>query len=108
MIPISVMVTGEGTVSTKIKGSYSKDRPSTFSDTLKPVIFWNITYKCNLNCLHCYIDASSKSNKDELNKERLLEIGDEIIKLGIPLVIFTGGEPLYRKEFWDLSEKLYG
>jgi radical SAM protein with 4Fe4S-binding SPASM domain len=102
------MVTGEGTVSTKIKGSYSKDRPSTFSDTLKPVIFWNITYKCNLNCLHCYIDASSKSNKDELNKERLLEIGDEIIKLGIPLVIFTGGEPLYRKEFWDLSEKLYG
>lgn len=106
MIPISVMVTGEGTVSSKIKGHYNKEKPSNFSNELRPVIFWNITYKCNLNCVHCYIDASSKSTKEELSREKLIEVANEIVNLQIPLVIFTGGEPLYRKEFWELSEIL--
>ncbi|MGC8572592.1 MAG: radical SAM/SPASM domain-containing protein [Caldisphaera sp.] len=106
MIPISVMVTGEGTVSSKIKGHYNKEKPSSFSNELRPVVFWNITYKCNLNCVHCYIDASSKSTREELGREKLIEIANEILKIEIPLVIFTGGEPLYRKEFWELSEIL--
>ncbi|AFZ69849.1 radical SAM additional 4Fe4S-binding domain protein [Caldisphaera lagunensis DSM 15908] len=106
MIPITVMVTGEGTVSSKIKGHYNKDNPSTFTNELKPAVFWNITYKCNLNCVHCYIDASSKINREELSKEKLIEVANEIVKLELPLIVFTGGEPLYRKEFWDVSEVL--
>lgn len=108
MIPVSVMINDEGTVSTKIKGSFNKDRPSTFSSDIRPIVFWNITYKCNLNCKHCYINASPNASKEELDEEDLLAIAKEIIRLNLPLVIFTGGEPLIKKEFWSLAEVFSG
>ncbi len=108
MIPLSVMVTGKGTVSVKIKGHYGKGHPSTFTSELKPVVFWNITYACNLHCEHCYIDAGPTPRPEELSTEELLRVADEIVELGLPLVILSGGEPLVRKDFWALAERLAG
>ncbi|MET1128722.1 MAG: radical SAM protein [Thermoproteota archaeon] len=102
------MVTGSGTVSTKIKGHYGKGRPSTFSTHYRPVVFWNITYKCNLRCEHCYIDALPEGKPGELNASEQLRIADEIVEAGIPLVVFTGGEPLAAKSFWLVAERLSG
>lgn len=106
VIPVSVMVTGKGTVSSRIKGHYSRKRPSKFTEIFRPVIFWNITYKCNLRCSHCYIDATLSEKPGELNEEELLRIADDIVKHGIPLVVVTGGEPLASKKFWVLAEYL--
>ncbi|ADL18521.1 Predicted Fe-S oxidoreductase [Acidilobus saccharovorans 345-15] len=106
MIPVSVMVAGKGTVSTKIKGHYGKGSPSRFSEELRPVVFWNITYACNLRCEHCYIDAGPTPRQDELGRGRLLEVAEEMAELGIPLVIFSGGEPLLKPEFWDVARLL--
>jgi radical SAM protein with 4Fe4S-binding SPASM domain len=106
MIPVTVMVTGKGTVSKRIKGEYGKDLPSRFSDYFRPVIFWNITYNCNLRCKHCYINASPDLTRFEIDTETALRIADEIADMGIPLVIFTGGEPLLRKDFWTIAERL--
>ncbi|MFP3080801.1 MAG: radical SAM protein [Acidilobus sp.] len=106
MIPVSVMVTGRGTVSTKIKGHYSKGSPSRFSEELRPVVFWNVTYACNLRCEHCYIDAGPGPREGELSRGRLLEVAEEMAELGLPLVIFSGGEPLLKPEFWDIAKLL--
>ncbi|MET1101491.1 MAG: radical SAM protein [Pyrodictiaceae archaeon] len=106
MIPVTVMTIGKGTVSTSIKGEYGKRQPSRFSNVLRPVVFWNITYKCNLKCKHCYLNAGPSPSKPELDTKKLLEIADQLIEHEIPLVIFTGGEPLARDDFWIVAERL--
>lgn len=108
MIPVSVMVTGKGTVSVRIKGHYAPGKPSRFSEELRPVVFWNITYACNLRCEHCYINAGPEPRSDELGRERLIGVAREIAELGLPLVIFSGGEPLLKREFWDVASELAG
>jgi radical SAM protein with 4Fe4S-binding SPASM domain len=103
MIPITVMVSGQGTTSFKIKGKYGKGNPSVFSDVFRPVISWNITKRCNLKCLHCYINAVTESSND-LTTEEALNVVEEMKKINIPLVIMSGGEPLIREDFFIISE----
>ncbi len=98
------MVTGQGTASFKIKGNYGKGRPSTFSGIFKPVISWNITRRCNLKCLHCYINAVTGPLVDDLTREDALNVVDQMKELGVPLIIMSGGEPLIREDFFDISE----
>ena len=107
MIPVSVMVTGRGTVSSRIKGHYGKGRPSRFTGLFRPVVFWNITYKCNLRCVHCYIDATPTERPGELSEEELLRIAGDMAEHGIPLIVVTGGEPLASRKFWALAEHLH-
>jgi len=107
MIPVSVMVTGAGTVSVKIKGRFSVDRPSDFSSPIRPVISWNITRRCNLRCLHCYIDAGSP-DKGELTTGEALNLIDQFSQIGVPLILFTGGEPLMRGDLFELASYARG
>jgi len=106
LIPVSVMATGKGTVSSRIKGGYGKGRPSRLTSYYRPVVFWNITYKCNLRCIHCYINASPAGLPGELGDGQLYRIAGEVAEAGLPLVVFTGGEPLARRAFWSISEAL--
>ncbi len=106
LIPVSVMVVGKGTVSSAIKGHYDRKNPSKFTDTYRPVVFWNITYKCNLKCIHCYINATATERPEELDENKLLEIAQDMTKHGIPLVVVSGGEPLASRKFWVLAEYL--
>ncbi|MEB2837369.1 MAG: radical SAM protein [Desulfurococcales archaeon] len=108
VVPLSVMVTGRGTVSTRIKGRYGPGRPSRFSSEYRPVVFWNITYKCNLRCEHCYIRAGPDVRLPELSVEEVLGVARQIVEHGIPLVVFTGGEPLVSEKFWRAAEYLAG
>ncbi len=50
-----------------------------------------LTYRCNNHCLHCYNEASRAQN--EYTTEQWLAVLDKVWKLGIPHVVFTGGEP---------------
>ncbi|MCE4609051.1 MAG: radical SAM protein, partial [Desulfurococcales archaeon] len=104
MIPLSVMVMGKGTVSTRIKGRYHRGRPSRFTSIIRPVVFWNITYKCNLRCQHCYINAGPDASLPELSLSQTLDVARQIVEHGIPLVVFTGGEPLVSEKFWKTLE----
>ena len=103
MIPVSVMVAGKGTVSERIKGKYGRGAPSRFSDVLRPVVVWNITWKCNLRCIHCYISAGQVP-EGELSLEEALDVVDQIDEVGSPLVLFSGGEPLAREDFWEIAD----
>ena len=105
MIPITLLVTGKATVSKLIKGEYGKGKPSTFSSEFRPIIVWNITWRCNLKCKHCYIAADNpKHSYDELKTEEAYDVIEQVEEIESPLLIFSGGEPLVRRDFWEIAE----
>jgi len=58
-----------------------------------------LTYKCNLKCMKCYLgDANSK----ELSTEEWLRAYETLWSLGIPQIVFTGGEPTLRGDIVEL------
>ncbi|HNX08605.1 MAG TPA: radical SAM protein, partial [Methanothrix sp.] len=73
-----------------------------FSAQKRPVVMWNLTEHCNLACKHCYMDARSKAS-DEMSLEEGLRLVDELAGLKIPILIFTGGEPLLSRNFYALA-----
>jgi radical SAM protein with 4Fe4S-binding SPASM domain len=63
------------------------------------------TYRCNLNCVHCYVNepaGSVEEREKELSLERLKQLVDEIVAEGTLFVLFTGGEVLLRPDFPEL------
>jgi len=67
------------------------------------LISYAVTKKCNLKCRHCYSDAAKEPAPDELSTEESKRLLDEIAGWGIKLLIFDGGEPLYRDDFLDIA-----
>ncbi|NMB86128.1 MAG: radical SAM protein [Methanothrix sp.] len=70
-----------------------------FSAKSRPVVMWNITRHCNLACSHCYMDAKSES-REEMSLEEGIRLEDDLSALKIPILIFTGGEPLLSRNFF--------
>lgn len=103
MIPISVMVAGSGTTSFRIKGKYGVGKPSSFAAPLRPAVTWNITRRCNLKCIHCYVDAGPR-DPGELTTEEAMDVVDQMAEVGVPMVIFSGGEPLLREDLFQIAE----
>jgi sulfatase maturation enzyme AslB (radical SAM superfamily) len=68
------------------------------------VLSWNVTRKCNLKCSHCYINAAPKEYTDELTTEEGKRLIDQICEVSHPLLILSGGEPLLRKDIYELIE----
>lgn len=68
------------------------------------LVAWEVTRKCNLNCIHCRAGSERGPYPGELDKERCLEILNQISLVGKPIVILTGGEPLLRDDIFHLAE----
>jgi len=67
------------------------------------IAIWNFTNRCNLSCLHCY----SKSTLDEVDTLTTPVIKKTILQMkenGIKFIIFSGGEPLTRKDLFEIAE----
>jgi Fe-coproporphyrin III synthase len=106
---ITRFVHGRGTVSDAVRHHRSRDGvPSgmlAFSEMRRPVVFWNITYECNLACSHCYIEAQPGAGRgDELSTAEAQALIDDLARMRVPLILFSGGEPLMREDFWELAE----
>ncbi|MCP4678097.1 MAG: radical SAM protein, partial [Deltaproteobacteria bacterium] len=69
------------------------------------VCFWEITDACNLRCIHCEANAGERT-KDELTTEEALSLVDELAESGCKNVMLTGGEPLVRRDWPLISERL--
>lgn len=67
------------------------------------LVVWDITYACNLNCKHCYASAGKKI-ADELSTEEAKKVIDELDKASVPIIAFSGGEPLVRPDFFELTK----
>lgn len=59
-----------------------------------------LTYRCNNNCVHCYNDRSRAGT--ELSTAQWFQVLDHLWQIGIPHIIFTGGEPTLRDDLPDL------
>lgn len=68
------------------------------------LVSWNLTKKCNLRCPHCYLEAEPQAAaENELTTQECLRLIDEMKSLGTEMVILTGGEPLLRKDIYDIA-----
>lgn len=74
-----------------------------FSQDKKPVVVWNITRRCNLKCVHCYAAATNKPDAGELSTEEAKIMIDDLASFGVPVILFSGGEPLMRKDLPELA-----
>ncbi len=71
------------------------------------LVSWNLTRLCNLRCPHCYLSAGKKG-EGELTTAECLGLLAEMQDLGTEMVILTGGEPLLRKDIYDLASAAAG
>lgn len=67
-------------------------------------IFWEITAKCNFNCIHCYL-GEKKRKTGEFLKETSLNYVDWLYKVGIETILFMGGEPLIYPYIYDVIKR---
>ena len=81
---------------------YGLTAPQRFSAPL--FVVWNITRACNLECQHCYENATHKPERDELTLGEKIGIVDELATAGVPFMAIAGGEPLVCKDFWPVVE----
>ena len=107
MIGISKLYCGTVEPSDALRyGRDSKTLPSEllqFSIDKKPVVVWNVTRACNLNCIHCYARAVERSCDKELTHDQGLALLDDLADFGVPVMLFSGGEPLMRPDLVDLA-----
>jgi Fe-coproporphyrin III synthase len=108
MIGISKLYCGSVEPSDALRyGRHSSTLPShllQFSIDKKPVVVWNVTRRCNLKCVHCYAHAKDILFKDELSTEEGKKLLDDLSDFKVPVVLFSGGEPLVRKDLPELAE----
>jgi len=101
---------GKGTVSGVMRHRHKPqtDVPSNFlafSGMFRPVVFWNLTDRCNLSCTHCYsMSGPRRTTEGELTTAEALGLIDDLAEMHIPLILFTGGEPLIREDIWELAQ----
>ena len=68
-------------------------------------IVWDLTYQCNLRCKHCYEDAGGKRRAELSTYEakQVLDILSKLGGIGLPALSLSGGEPLARRDFFELA-----
>jgi len=92
MIPCTKILTGKATVHS--------------NSDIGPLFVWNITEKCNLRCAHCYRESDEFSHSPAtLSDEKCFRLIDEIKQLNPPIVLLSGGEPLLRKNIFDIIQR---
>jgi len=86
-------------------GRHTRELPShllQFSSDKKPVVVWNTTRACNLRCVHCYASAVNQSQEKELTTEQGYTLIEDMAAYGVPVILFSGGEPLLRADLMEL------
>ena len=69
-----------------------------------PVVVWNATKTCNLECVHCYADAEIKRFIGELSTEEAQRMIEDLSAFKVPALLISGGEPLVRPDIFDLAD----
>ncbi len=67
------------------------------------LVAWEMTQACNLACVHCRAGACPEADPNELTTDEGKALIDGIAQVAKPILIMTGGEPLMRKDFFELA-----
>lgn len=102
MIGFTKLLCGTATVSDILAGSKEPGMLQ-FNTLIAPIVVLSITNRCNLSCEHCYIEALDKKYKDELTTDEARGLIDDLSEMGVPVLLFSGGEPLIREDIFELG-----
>lgn len=108
MIGFTKLLCNTATVSEVLRTREVGDVPPRFlqfSDANRPLVVWNMTNRCNLRCRHCYIEAEDKAYSYELTKKEALNFIEDLGSMKVPVLLFSGGEPLLRQDIFELGER---
>jgi len=89
-------------------GRRSKDLPAhllQFAADKKPVVVWNCTRRCNLNCVHCYSHSADRHYPGQMTTAQAEAMIEDLAAFGAPVLLFSGGEPLMREDLFDLAAR---
>src|SRR5579885_1154486 len=67
------------------------------------LVFWEVTKGCNLRCIHCRATATELASPNDLSTPRALDIISQIADFCSPILVLSGGEPLYRPDIFQLA-----
>jgi putative heme d1 biosynthesis radical SAM protein NirJ1 len=82
----------------------AKNEKSGVSKGYGPVLVWNCTNTCNLKCRHCYANSTNEKYEGELSTQEAKIFIDDLGELKVPVLLISGGEPLVRKDIFDLIQ----
>lgn len=68
---------------------------------------WELTYACNLQCVHC-LSSSGRRDPRELTTTEAKALLDELARLQVFYINIGGGEPMVRRDFFDILEHSLG
>lgn len=102
MIGFTKLLCGTDIIAEVLRGNAS-EKLLQFSAT-SPIVVWNVTHRCNLRCKHCYIGAGDSPMKAELTTEEGKGIISDLAGMNVPVLLFSGGEPLIREDIFELGE----
>jgi 12,18-didecarboxysiroheme deacetylase len=106
MIGISKLYCGTVEPSDALRyGRSSRSLPShllQFSSDKKPVVVWNVGRRCNLRCVHCYSGSKNRDYEGELSTTEGKTLIEDLADFGVPVILFSGGEPLMRPDILEL------
>lgn len=74
-----------------------------FSSDKKPVVVWNLGQRCNLRCIHCYSQSRDIEYPNELTTQEGKALIEDLARYRVPVVLFSGGEPLMRVDLLELA-----
>ena len=67
------------------------------------VIAWESTRACNYACRHCRAQAQKQPNPNQLSTSEALQLMEQIAELSKPVLIISGGDPLLRKDIYQVA-----
>lgn len=67
------------------------------------LVAWEVTRSCNLSCVHCRAASMDKPYQGEFTTDEAFSLLDDIAKVGKPIIILTGGEPLLRDDVFEIA-----
>ncbi|MFZ4597649.1 MAG: radical SAM protein [Terrimicrobiaceae bacterium] len=102
MINVTKLLCGSPQPADALRYGEGADAPAQAS-LRKPVVVWNITRRCNLKCVHCYSDSTSRHYPGELTLEQSIRVIDDLAHYQVPALLLSGGEPMIHPRFFDLA-----
>lgn len=68
-------------------------------------VMFEITYRCNQKCAHCYaISCKGNESKEEISTRKIKELINVLYEMNAFVLTFSGGEPFMRKDFLEIFE----
>lgn len=81
--------------------NFDKEKRKQWMDARKPFsVLFELTPRCNMNCIHCYLQ--NNHNSKEMEYDKIIRLIDILYDKGILFLTFTGGEIFTRKDFLNI------